>query len=55
MENHGYTILKPACDAVKRTAHPYDKVILAASYIAHKTDAHFVFFDENEEFGAFER
>ncbi|APW60089.1 hypothetical protein BSF38_01552 [Paludisphaera borealis] len=50
----GCTILKPACDAVKRTTHPYDKVILAASHHAHKTDAYFVIFDENEEFGAFE-
>jgi len=47
-------ILSQARAAVKQTTHPYDKVILAASPHAHKTEAHFVFFDENEEFGAFE-
>jgi len=48
------TILKPARDAVKRTTHPYDKVIVAAYRDAHKAYAHFVIFDEDEAFGAFE-
>jgi hypothetical protein len=50
----GRTILKPARDAVKRAMHPYDRLIVAAASHAHKTDAHFVLFDEDEEFAAFE-